>query len=54
MTTNFEVIGLTRLGIKPECAAPETDALTTRPFELLSESCSVEDKFESKLNDGRT
>ena len=27
MNTNFEVIGLTRLGIKPESTAHETDAL---------------------------
>ena len=33
MNTNFEVIGLTRLGIKLE-STPETDALTTRPPEL--------------------
>ena len=36
MNTNFKVIGLTRLGIKPESTAPEADALTTRPFELLN------------------
>ena len=29
--TNFKVIGLARLRIKPEYAAPEADALTTRP-----------------------
>ena len=34
MNTNFQVIGLTRLGIKPESTAQETDALTTRPSEL--------------------
>ena len=27
MNTNFKVIGLTRLGIKPESTAKETDAL---------------------------
>ena len=27
MNANFKVIGLTRLGIKPESTAPETDAL---------------------------
>ena len=32
---HFEVIGLTRFGIKPESTAPEADALTTRSFELL-------------------
>ena len=35
MDTNFKVIGLTRLGIKPKSTAPEADALTTRPSELL-------------------
>ena len=34
MNTNFKVIGLTRLGIKPKSKASEADALTTRPFEL--------------------
>ena len=34
MNINFKVIGLTRLGIKPESTAPEVDALTTRPSEL--------------------
>ena len=28
MNTNFKVIGLTRLEIKPESTAPEADALT--------------------------
>ena len=37
MNTNFKVIGLTRLGMKLESTAPETDALTTRPSELLKE-----------------
>ena len=36
MNTNFQVIGLTRLGIKPNYTAPEADALTTRPSELLN------------------
>ena len=35
VNTNFKVIGLTRLGIKPKSTAPEVDALTTRPSELL-------------------
>ena len=30
----FKVIGLTRLGTKPESTASEADALTTRPSEL--------------------
>ena len=32
MNSNFEVIGLTRLGIKPTSAASEADALTTGPY----------------------
>ena len=35
MNTNFKVIGLARLGIKPKSTDPEADALTTRPSELL-------------------
>ena len=35
MNTNFKVIGLTRLGIKPKSTTPEADALTIRPSELL-------------------
>ena len=35
MNTNVNVIGLTRLGIKSTSTAPEADALTTRPLELL-------------------
>ena len=31
----FEVIGLTRLGIKPKSATAEAGALGTRPSELL-------------------
>ena len=33
VNTNFTVIGLIRLGIKPKPTAPEADALTTRPSE---------------------
>ena len=36
MNTNFKVIGLTRLKIKPASTAPEADALCTRTFELLN------------------
>ena len=36
MNTNFKVIGLTRLGIKPKSTAPEADVYTTRPSELLN------------------
>ena len=35
MNSNFNVIGLTRLEIKPESTASEVDALTTQPFELF-------------------
>ena len=35
MNVNFKVIGLTRLAIKSKSTAPEADALTTRPSELL-------------------
>ena len=35
MNTNFKVIGLTRLGIKPKFTATEADALTTRPSNLF-------------------
>ena len=35
MNTNYKVVGLTRLAIKPESTAQEADALTTRPSELL-------------------
>ena len=38
MNTNFSVIGLTRLGIKPESTVSEADTLTTRPPELLNSS----------------
>ena len=34
--TTFKVIGLTRLGIKPNSTAPEVDALTFLPSELLN------------------
>ena len=35
MNTNFKVIGLTRLRIKPKSTASEADALTTRTSELF-------------------
>ena len=34
MNTNVEVIGLTRLGIKPESTASAANALTTRPSDM--------------------
>ena len=36
MDTKFKVIGMTRLGIKPESTIPEADALTTRLSKLLN------------------
>ena len=38
MNTNFKVIGLTRLGIKPKFTTLEVDALTTQPSDLFA-SC---------------
>ena len=35
MNTNFKVIDLTRLGIKPNSTGIEAGAFTTRPSELL-------------------
>ena len=35
MNTNFKVIGLARLRIKPKSTAPEADALTTQPSERI-------------------
>ena len=37
----FEVIGLTRLGIKPKSMTAEADALGTRPPELLSSPTGI-------------
>ena len=36
MNTNFKIIGLTRLGIKPESTAQEQTLCTTRQSELLN------------------
>ena len=36
MNTKFRVMVLILLGTKPESAAPEADAFTTKIFELLS------------------
>ena len=41
MKINFKVIGLTRLGIKPESTAPEADAVTTRSSELATVAGTV-------------
>ena len=38
VNANFTVIGLAQLGIKPESTAPEGDALTTQPSELLNQA----------------
>ena len=35
VNSNFKVIGLTRLGIKPNFTPPKANALTTRPSELI-------------------
>ena len=40
MNSNVKVIGLTRLGMKPESTASETDVLTTRPSEVVN--CSAD------------
>ena len=39
VNSNFEVSGLTRLGIKTQSTALEVDALATRPSELLIGTC---------------
>ena len=44
MNTNFKVIGLTRLGIKPESTAQETDALYLGHLSALTfrpSECSI-------------
>ena len=35
MKTNFKVVGLVQLGIKPESTAPQADTLTIQPSELF-------------------
>ena len=42
MNSNFIVIGLTRLGIKPESTAQETAALTTGPSEMTLKGLNCE------------
>ena len=37
----FEVIGLTRLEIKPKSTTAEADALGTRPLELLPSQTGI-------------
>ena len=41
MNTNFKVIGLTRLGIKPESTAQETDAPYHSAREAVNTKCKV-------------
>ena len=36
MNSNFQTIGLTRLGMKLESTTPEADALNTRPSQLFT------------------
>ena len=49
MNTNFKVIGLTLLVIKPESTAPEADTFTTRPPELI-----IPDHVQELLHDAIT
>ena len=41
MNTNFKVIGLTRLGIKPESTAQETDALYHTAISAVKVKCPI-------------
>ena len=50
MNNNFKDIGLTRLGIKPKSTAPEADALTTRPSELLKINNAMMERESLRLN----
>ena len=45
MNTNLKVIGLTRLVIKPKSTAPESDAITTGPSELLNSASIMKIRF---------
>ena len=47
VNTNLKVIGLARLGIKSKSTAPEADALTTRPSELLNKYHSTNRPYVS-------
>ena len=54
VNSNFKVIGLTQLGIKPKSISSEADPLTTRPSEILKDLlwayfAAVERKFEINL-----
>ena len=48
MNTNFKVIGLIRLGIKPKCTAAEADALVNRPSELFDDNIKNNHSHTSK------
>ena len=44
---NFKVIGLTRLGIKPESTVLEADTFTSRPYGRLNFYSSASFSFDS-------
>ena len=50
MNINFKVIGPTRFGIKPKSTAPEANALTTQPSELLFKSENCRFDLENKTS----
>ena len=50
VNTNFNIIGLTTLGIKPKSIALEADALTTRLSELLNMCPSNAERQAGKLS----
>ena len=52
MNTNFKVIGLTRLGIKPKSIASEANALTTLSSELELFYESLTGQFERSVASG--
>ena len=47
MNTNFKVIGLTRLGIKPKSTAPKANALITRPSAITEISSKTVKKVSA-------
>ena len=50
VNTNFKVIGLTRLGIKPKSTAPEADALTTRTSELSTPYLNLKSEVGKRIS----
>ena len=51
MNSNFEVIDLIRLGIKPKFTATEANALTTRPSEAVKSKKSKDEAiFDTHSN----